>query len=376
MMPVLCAQRVGIVEEMEAKRAAVGQGRLRGRRIALTGAGGFIGRHVLSALVADGARVTAILRGGHDRAAIERTGAAVVIAPLTDPARTAGALAGHDTVCHFAYDVRAPGEANVAALALLTRAAAAAGVARLVHASSVVVYDDWPNGALTEAAPAGSAGGGAYRQAKIAMERMLADGPMPAIILQPTIVYGPGSALWTDKPMAALGRGTVVLPDPPGLCPAVHAADVAEATVLAVALADPGRCERFLISGPDMITWADLFRGYARMLGTGEVRLEPHSALLDRLGPAPAATAGSSGPSAAARISAALRTAVGSRRFDRIMARLGSARGPAVTWPDRSALSLYSARPVILPEAARNRLGFVARLSFAQGLETIRAQSR
>jgi nucleoside-diphosphate-sugar epimerase len=217
--------------------------------------------------------------------------------------------------------------------------------------------------------------GGPYRQAKIAMERRLIAGPLPAVILQPTIVYGPGSALWTDRPLAALRRGGVVLPDPPGLCPAVHGADVAGAALAALALPDPGR-ERFLISGPDRMTWADFYRGYAGLLGQGEVRLEPLADLAARLGPAPVPGAAPSGPSAAARISAALRRVLGSRRFDRLLARLADRRGPAVTWPDRAALALYAARGDIDTSAARDRLGFTPRLSFAQGLETIRAQYR
>jgi nucleoside-diphosphate-sugar epimerase len=347
--------------------------RLTGRRVVVTGARGFIGRRLLAALVRDGAQVTAILRSGHDAGDLRRQGAAVTIAEMNDSPAMRRCMAGCDTLFHFAYDMRAPGTANLAAFRAVLDAARQAGIARIVHASSAVVYDTWPDGRIgpeTAITP----GGGDYRRTKIAMEQMLLEGPVPAAILQPTIVYGPGSALWTVAPMTALARGGVVLPDPVGLCPAVFVDDIAEAALRAALLPDLTR-ERFLLSGPDTITWLDFYTAYAGIVGQGSVLQRPLAELAARLGPA--AVGPAAGPAMAARISAVLRRVIGSRRFEAGLQQIRSLRratGPA--YPDRASLALFAANPTIDLSRTESRLGYVPTTRFAEGLSAIRSQSR
>lgn len=345
---------------------------LDGRRVVVTGAGGFVGRATVAALCAAGARVIAVLRSGHEADHLRSLGAEVRRARLD--ALPPGLLDGADALVHLAYDVRASAAVNLALFERVVAQAEAAGVGRIVHMSSAVVIDGWPDGDLSETAPWGGPGGGGYRQAKIAMERRLLAGRLPAVILEPTIVYGPGSALWTDAPIARLRQGPVVLPDPPGLCPAVHVTDVARAVVLAVALPDPGR-ERFVISGPDLPDWASVYRGLARILGAGSVRLVPRAEVEARLGP-PGPERPDAPPALAARVSARARRLLGSRRFEALLARLRRLRGGGEVWPDRGLAALYAARPRLDARAARDRLGFVARTGFAQGLDGIRDQYR
>ena len=113
-----------------------------------------------------------------------------------------------------------------------------------------MVYDGWPGEDLDEAGTMQRPGGSPYRQAKIRMEAQLMAGPVPAAILQPTLVYGPGSALWTDHLADTLAHGTQVLPEPEGLCNGVFVDDVVQAMFRAATMKDLGR-ERFIISGPD-----------------------------------------------------------------------------------------------------------------------------
>jgi nucleoside-diphosphate-sugar epimerase len=347
---------------------------LTGRRVLVTGASGFVGRRATAMLVAAGAQVTAVLRSGHEAAAMAALGTEVLRAPLAD--LPGAALAGIDALVNLAYDMRASGDENLAVFEGLMTRAEAAGVGRIVHVSSIVVYDDWPSGEIAEAGPWGGPGGGGYRQAKIAMERRLLAGGRPAVILQPTIVYGPGSSLWTDAPMARLERGPVILPDPVGHCAAVHVDDVARAVVLAVALPDPGH-ERFVISGPDLPDWRAFYEGLAAIVGRGAVRLEPRAGIEAHLGPPPRDGGRESGPGMAARISARARRLLGRRRFEALVARAASLRGGSgPVWPDRGLLALYSASPRLSGENARHRLGFVPRIGFEQGLVGIRNQYR
>jgi nucleoside-diphosphate-sugar epimerase len=352
---------------------------LAARKVAVTGASGFIGRRLVRALCAAGADVTALLRSRHEARTMERMGARVALAGLVPGRALDAALTGQEIVFNLAYDVRAGGAENLAAFDALLAAAARGGAGRIVHASSAVVYDDWPAGRLDEEAPMGAPGGGGYRQAKIAMENRLMEAGFEVAILQPTIVYGPGSALWTDAPMAALRQGPVVLPDPVGQCPAVFVDDVVQAALRAGAAPDLGR-ERFLIAGADQPGWDTFFRGYAGVLGQGEVVLKPLAELEARLGPprAPSPeTASETGPPLAARVSAQLRRMLGRRRFEAVMTRaraLRPARGPV--YPNHALLALYAARPAIEIRRAEARLGYVPEFSFQNGLAAIQEQLR
>lgn len=343
-------------------------------RIAVTGAGGFVGRRVVAAAVAAGIPVVALLRSGHDAAALRSAGAEVRIGNFTDRESISGALRDVDVLVHLAYDVRATGQVNLALLQAVLAAALHRGLRRIVHASSAVVYDGWPDGPMDEDSAIGAAPEGSYRWAKIAMETLLLDAPMEVAILQPTIVYGPGSPLWTDGPIAMLRRGDVVLPEPSGTCPALHVDDLADAVLRAALVPLVGR-RRFLVSGSETLTWETFWRGLAGVAGKGNVLLRPQAELSARLGPAKAPS-GPARPSAAARVSAVLRRLLGRHRFEALrdaLLRLKAPPGPA--YPDRGSLALFSGRPEVSIERAGRELGFVPRVRFAEGLAQIRAKS-
>lgn len=340
---------------------------LAGRKVLVTGATGFVGRHGLDALIAAGASVTALLRSRHGAAALRGRGVRVEIGGLGSAAALDRAMTGQDVLCHLAYDLRASAAANLADFETLLAAANRAGLAHMVHASSAVVYDRWPGAELDETSPIGSPGGGPYQQAKIAMETRLMESDMPATILQPTLVWGPGSALWTDRLAEALVGGAVVLPDPPGLAALCHVADLAQALVRACALPDPGQA-RVLISGPDMVPWTDLLEGYAGIIGRGTVRLEPHGALAARLGPPPSADGGDDSPPLAARISALARQILGRDRFEALVARIRPAGQGGDFYPDHHLLELFSARGAVDISAARTRLGYAPQMDIRAGL--------
>lgn len=180
-----------------------------GRRVFVTGANGFIGRRLVDALDQAGAKVTSLQRSrGAKRGASVRA----IVGDLNDTALLETGLREQEIVFHLAYDGRAPAAANLAAFDSVLAASAKAGVNRIVHTSSIVVYDGWPNGDLDETGSMSRPGGSGYRQAKIEMERRLMSGSIPAAILQPTIVYGPGSALWTEQFIEWLTVGDIVLP--------------------------------------------------------------------------------------------------------------------------------------------------------------------
>ena len=94
---------------------------------------------------------------------------------------------------------------------------------------------------------------------------MIRDGGVDATIIQPTIVYGPFSGYWTERPAAMLTAGVVILPAPgDGICNAVYVDDVVQALILA-AQRDEAAGESFLVSGPEHPTWLDFYHAYEKV---------------------------------------------------------------------------------------------------------------
>lgn len=346
---------------------------LEGRRIAVTGATGFIGRSLCAELSRSGAIATALLRNRHGQDLLSLRNIKAVVAPLVPGQALIDAMSGHDTFINLAYDIRSDADTNLRAFEAALSAARQVGVKQIIHMSSVVVYDDWPDGgsrgSISESSSIGSAGSHGYRAAKIEMENRLRAQAIPTTILQPTIVYGPASEQWTLAQFHALRSGGIVLPDPCGECALVHVDDVVQA-LLRAATVVPTATDHFLISGPESIGWDTLLSGYARIIGAPPPLKVPANELLRR---SPVrANEGHKAPSPAARVGSALRQMMGRQRFDLLKSRLigltGSS-GPA--WPDPSQLALYSARPLINISHACYALGYKPTVTFKQGLETL-----
>lgn len=346
-----------------------GSDKLQGQRVFVTGATGFVGARLIPALLENGAVVTALLRSRHGARDLEKTGVNVVVGALDNHDAMETALRGQDTLFHLAYDMRATAEKNLSDFNSLFTAVRAAAIGRIVHTSSIVVYDSWPGKDTDETGTIQRPGGNPYRQAKIKMEARLMDGAVPAAILQPTLVYGPGSAFWTDQLAEKLSRGAQVLPEPEGLCNAVFVDDLVQAMLRAAFLEDL-RQERFIISGPEPVTWSALLTGYARIIGKGEIRSEPYDMLSERLGPEPVHDGAPDKPSAAARVSALGRRLLGRRRFEALVRAVQRRviAGNEPSYPDRHLLELFAARGRCAITRAQARLGYQPEYSLEKGL--------
>ena len=187
-------------------------------RVLVTGASGFVGRAVCTRLLRDGFEVTACVReAGREVPA----GARALAAGPLESADWDAVLPGHGTVVHLAAHVHRPREdAHTAAAShervnrlgtvRLARAAAAAGVARFVFASSVKVCGE-ATGATPFDGDCAPAPSDPYAQSKLAAElalrRIEAESGMAVTIVRPPLVYGPGVGANFLSLMRAVDRG-------------------------------------------------------------------------------------------------------------------------------------------------------------------------
>lgn len=190
-----------------ATERALREGGTLPRRVLVTGAGGYLGGRLVAALHRCGVEVVALVR---DRARVPfdlEHRARVVVGSLDDSAVLQEAMAGVDVVYHCAAVTTnsAPWttheQSNVRATESVLQAATKAGVQRVVHVSSVIVYGlRRPAGGapVDEAAPHSAAPGrwAYYERSKIAAEQAVArhteEFGLPVTVVRPGILYGPG----------------------------------------------------------------------------------------------------------------------------------------------------------------------------------------
>jgi len=181
-----------------------------GQRVLVTGAGGFIGSHVVERLVELGAQVRALVRynSRNDWGLLELLPAAikneieVVLGDLTDPHSTTRMVQGCPIIFHLAaliaipYSYIAPAHyvaTNCGGTLNLLEAARQHGAERFVHTSTSETYGTAQYTPIDEAHPL--RGQSPYAASKIGAD-MLAESyhlsfAVPVVILRPFNTYGP-----------------------------------------------------------------------------------------------------------------------------------------------------------------------------------------
>ncbi|MFL6293573.1 MAG: NAD-dependent epimerase/dehydratase family protein [Thermoanaerobaculia bacterium] len=254
-------------------------------KVLVTGASGFIGGRLVERLVRQGADVRVLVRNPASAARLARFPLTFHLGDVTNTADLDRAVQGCDLVFHCAYGTTGSQKrrawVNRVGTERTLEAAHKAGVKRVVYLSTLMVYGQTADGDLDETAPRRRFGN-AYSDSKLDAEGIALQysrsGRVPVTILQPTAVYGPFGGVWTAQPLAALKTGRVILVNGgDGLANAVYVDDLVSAMLLA-AEKDAAVGEAFLISGPDTVTWRDLYDRFARMLGDGPERTVPMTA--------------------------------------------------------------------------------------------------
>ena len=226
-------------------------------KILVTGGTGFVGSRIVHALRAEGRDVRALVRRPERGAHLASLGVELATGDVTDPASLAAAADGCTHVVHLVailkgkpHDferVMTRGTQNVIA------AAKGAGSERFVLMSAlgttVTTKDVVP-----------------YFGAKFAMEQDTIMSGLEYTIFRPSFVFGRGGALATFMKQVKYSPIVTVIGSGKQRVQPIWIDDVAEH--FARALDTPAAANKtFEIGGPDIVTWDELYRTIAKVLG-------------------------------------------------------------------------------------------------------------
>ncbi|MBU8541468.1 NAD-dependent epimerase/dehydratase family protein [Falsiroseomonas tokyonensis] len=356
----------------------------RGTKVAITGATGFIGGRLAERLLEQGAEVRCLVRSIGTAVRLARLPVEIRKVDLADAAAVTEALDGVELVFHCAYDPRSAAQ-NLTGTRNLIDACVASKARRFVYTSTFSVYEPFPDGPLTEETRDGDKSW-VYTRTKLELEQAVLDAVrtrgLQGTIVQPTIVYGPFSRPWTIAPAEMLLYGTVILPDRgEGLCNAVHVDDVVDAMILA-AQRPEAVGERFVISGPEPVTWGRFFEAFASALRIPGPVYRPaadiakensgllHDIKLVARNPKKIVQIAVRAPAVRSLLQAGL-DALPKPAYD-LVSRLyfgdGSRPTGLVHLPDPQLLRLYAAKASVDSGKARRLLGYAPRYDFGKGM--------
>jgi nucleoside-diphosphate-sugar epimerase len=216
-------------------------------RLAVTGATGFVGSHLLDAALSAGHQVNALTR----RDQPPREGVTWVSGDFSSRDALEQLVREADAIIHVAGTISAKTaagfeEGNVAGTLAMLAAATAGGVQRFVHVSSLAARE--PKLSL-------------YGASKARAEELVHSSGLDWAIVRPPAVYGPG-----DKETLELFRmaklGLMLMP-PKGRVSVIHADDLAR---LLLALGAPGAPSNCLIEPDDGKAGGWTHREFAKAL--------------------------------------------------------------------------------------------------------------
>jgi dihydroflavonol-4-reductase len=232
-------------------------------KVFVTGGTGFIGGEVVRQLRARGEEVACLVRTPEKGKAVVALGCELVSGDLGDTEALRAGMEGCDAIVHAAamYEVGIPvkqhpqmWEANVAGTERVMKAALEAKVSRIVYVSTVGIFGNTHKQVVDESYEhPGKEFTSYYEQTKLEahkiVDRMIAEQGLPAIIVQPGGVYGPGDTSQVADLLEQFFAGKLpLMPFPDlGIC-LTHVEDIAGGILLAL---DKGKLgETYVISGP------------------------------------------------------------------------------------------------------------------------------
>lgn len=250
--------------------------------ILITGGNGFVGRHLIPALLGRGDTVRALASPSGDATWLEERGVAIFRGDVRALETLTAPMAGADAVVHLVADTRKWGPrhvsygVNVIGAENVCRAALNAGVSRLVHVSTFTVYNMAVGRPVTEddpLAPLNEPYSVTKAEADKLVQRMIRDDHLPGVILRLGALLGPGDqrnfGRLADRLRA--GKGFIV-GSGNNAVPFVYIADVVQALLLALG-SEGAVGQAFNIGTDQPLTQAEYLSAIAQEIGARSPRL-------------------------------------------------------------------------------------------------------
>ncbi|HEX7279002.1 MAG TPA: NAD-dependent epimerase/dehydratase family protein [Solirubrobacterales bacterium] len=232
-------------------------------KVFVTGGTGFIGGEVVRQLRQRGDEVVALVRSPGKAAKLTELGCELANGDLGDEQALRTAMSGCDAVIHAAamYEVGIPAkqrpamwDANVAGTERVMEAALEERIPRIVYVSTVGIFGNTHGQIVDESYENPETDFTSYYEetkleAHKVVDRMIAERDLPATIVQPGGVYGPGDTSQVADLLEQFFAGKLpLLPFPElGIC-MTHVEDIAGGILLGLDKGAPG--ETYVISGP------------------------------------------------------------------------------------------------------------------------------
>lgn len=236
--------------------------------ILITGATGYIGRHLVARLVAQEERPRCLVRDTQRAASIlPADKVEFVQGNTTQPDSLGAAMRGVDTVVHAAFLTadrkQSAGnhyqETNVQGTANVIKAAQDAGVKRIIEMSGLGTKPDKP---------------GSYMQGRYLAEKMLKESGLDWTIIQPSVLFGKDapfikglSNLIHTAPVVPLIGGGKIMFQP------IYVEDVV--TVVIKVLDDPARTagKTYTIGGPEYYSFTQIIDALLRAMHKTRIKV-------------------------------------------------------------------------------------------------------
>ena len=235
-------------------------------QVLVTGASGFLGRTVVTQLLADGHRVRTFQRspskveGAHD-----------VLGSITEPEHVNRAVEGVEAVLHLAAKVSLTGDpadfvrVNIDGTGRLLDAAQRVGVQRFVQVSSPSVAHSGKSIFGEDARPADPEHArGDYARTKAAGEllALAADAPtMPVVAVRPHLVWGPGDTQLVARIVDRARAGRLPLLDQgAALIDTTYVDNAASAIIAALDRADVAHGNAYVVTNGEPRPVAEMMR--------------------------------------------------------------------------------------------------------------------
>lgn len=248
-------------------------------RVFVTGGTGFIGGEIVRQLRDRGDEVVCLVRTPGKAAKLRELGCELAIGSLSDESAISKGMNGCDAVIHAAaiYEVGIPAkqrpamwDANVAGTERVMKAALEEKVPRIVYVSTVGIFGNTRKQVVDESYKNPETDFTSYYEetkleAHKRVQRMIDEQELPAIIVQPGGVYGPGDTSQVADLLEQFFAGKLpLMPFPElGIC-MTHVEDIACGVLLA--LHRGGLGETYVISGP-VTTMREAIETVARVSG-------------------------------------------------------------------------------------------------------------